>query len=53
MYGGGRWAGPVEKTNISVSSSGPPIFLANAYLAIADDQLPNNFGNADGILGRA
>ncbi len=53
MYGTGGWAGPLITTNISISASGPDLTLPNAYLAIADDQLPNNFGNADGILGLA
>lgn len=53
LYGTGGWAGPVVKTNIGVNTSGAPIVLSSAYLAIADDQLPNNFGNSDGILGLA
>jgi hypothetical protein len=53
MYGTGGWAGPVVTTNLSLVASGPGLALSNAYLAIADDQLPNNFGNADGILGLA
>ncbi len=52
-YGTGGWAGPVVTTNLSIGTSGPEIVLNNAYMAIADDQLPNNFGNADGILGLA
>ncbi len=53
MYGTGGWAGPVVTTNLSIGTSGAALTLSNAYLAIADDQLPNNFGNADGILGLA
>lgn len=53
MYGTGGWAGPLVTTNITIGTSGSPLTLDDAYLAIADDQLPNNFGEADGILGLA
>lgn len=53
MYGTGGWAGPLATTDLGISASGQTITLDDAYLAIADDQLPNNFGNADGILGLA
>jgi hypothetical protein len=53
MYGTGGWAGPLVTTTLSLGTSGDAIKLANAYLAVADDQLPNNFGSADGILGLA
>lgn len=51
LYGTGGWAGPLVTTNVSLGKSAP--LLKNAYLAIADDQLPDNFGAADGILGLA
>jgi hypothetical protein len=53
MYGTGGWAGPLVTTSLSLSTSGSALTLDGAYLAIADDQLPNTFGNADGILGLA
>ena len=53
LYGTGGWAGPLVTTNVSISASGSALVLSDAFLAIADDQLPNNFGNADGILGLA
>lgn len=53
LYGTGGWAGPLVTTSITIGAAGPVLTLQNAYLAIADDQLPNNFGNADGILGLA
>ncbi|MHB1556327.1 MAG: pepsin-like aspartic protease [Isosphaeraceae bacterium] len=53
FYGTGGWAGPLVTTNITIGAAGPDLTLQNAYLALADDQLPNNFGNADGILGLA
>ncbi len=53
LYGTGGWIGPLVTTNIAISAGGQSIAIPNAYLAIADDQLPNNFGAADGILGLA
>jgi hypothetical protein len=40
-------------TNIVLGTGSQALTLQNAYLAVADDQLPNNFGTADGILGLA
>jgi hypothetical protein len=48
-YGTGGWAGPLVTTNIGFGD----VTLNNAYLALALDQLPHNFGAADGILGLA
>lgn len=53
MYGTGGWAGPLVLTDLSIGTGSSLVSLNGAYLAIADDQLPNNFGNADGILGLA
>jgi hypothetical protein len=53
MYGTGGWAGPLVTTNISFGAGKGGVTLNNAYLALALDQLPNNFGAADGILGLA
>jgi hypothetical protein len=52
-YGTGGWAGPLVTTTLLLGTGGQALTLQNAYLAIADDQLPNNFGAADGILGLA
>jgi hypothetical protein len=53
LYGTGGWIGPMVTTDIAMGTSGDELTLPGAYLAIADDQLPNNFGEADGILGLA
>lgn len=53
IYGTGGWIGPVVTTDVAMGSPGQEITLRGAYLALADEQLPNNFGNADGILGLA
>jgi hypothetical protein len=53
LYGTGGWIGPVVTTSVAMGTPGQEVSLQGAYLAIADDQLPNNFGNADGILGLA
>ena len=52
-YGTGGWAGPVITTTVDMGLPGANITLQNSFLAIADDQQPQNFGNADGILGLA
>jgi Eukaryotic aspartyl protease len=52
MYGTGGWSGPVIQTSLSMGSAGQEASITT-YLAIADEQLPNNFGPADGILGLA
>ena len=52
-YVTGGWAGPVLNTVISVSGAGGSAGLNNGAVAVALDQLPNNFGAADGILGLA
>ena len=49
----GGWAGPVLNTVIGLNGSGGSISLNNGAVAVALDQLPNNFGAADGILGLA
>jgi Eukaryotic aspartyl protease len=51
-YGTGGWSGPVIQTSLSIGSAGQEASVTT-YMAIADDQLPNNFGPADGILGLA
>jgi hypothetical protein len=38
---------------VAFGTSGTALTLDSAYLALALDQLPNNFGKADGILGLA
>jgi len=52
-YGTGGWAGPVVMTNLTMGSGGNAVKLNNAPMAIAAEQEPNNFGDADGILGLA
>jgi Eukaryotic aspartyl protease len=52
-YGTGGWAGPVVMTNLTVGTGASAITLKNAPMAVADEQEPNNFGAADGILGLA
>jgi hypothetical protein len=49
LYGTGGWAGPVLGTQVSLGG----VSLAGAQIALALDQEPNNFGEADGILGLA
>jgi Eukaryotic aspartyl protease len=51
-YGTGGWSGPVIVTSVSMGSAGREASV-RAFLAIADEELPNNFGAADGILGLA
>lgn len=51
-YGTGGWSGPVLQTTLSMGS-GANQASVNAYVAIADEQLPHNLGPADGILGLA
>ena len=51
-YGTGGWSGPVLETTLSMGS-GDNHASVKTYIAIADDQLPNNLGPADGILGLA
>jgi hypothetical protein len=53
LYGTGGWAGPVVNTSIGMGVAGNKVSLANAFLAVADEQQPHNFGPADGILGLA
>jgi hypothetical protein len=53
VYGTGGWAGPVVMTNLTMGSGASAATLKNAPMAIADEQEPNNFGAADGILGLA
>ena len=50
LYGTGGWAGPVLGTQVF---SWHGMALAGAQIALAIDQEPNNFGDADGILGLA
>jgi len=52
MYGTGGWSGPVIQTSLSMGSAGQETSVST-YMAIVDEQLPNNFGPADGILGLA
>lgn len=52
-YGTGGWAGPLVKTKVSFGANEDAIALEQAYVAITDASLPDNFGNADGILGLA
>jgi hypothetical protein len=52
-YGTGGWAGPVIMTNLTMGPAENGVTLKNAPLAIAAEQEPNNFGDADGILGLA
>ena len=52
-YGTGGWAGPVITTTVDMGLPGVDVTLKSSFLAITDDQQPNNFGNADGILGLA
>jgi len=52
-YGTGGWAGPMIQTNVTMGVQGSSVTLQNSFLAVADDQQPHNFGNADGILGLA
>jgi hypothetical protein len=51
-YGTGGWSGPVLETTLSMGS-GSNQASVKTYIAIADEQLPNNLGPADGILGLA
>lgn len=51
-YGTGGWSGPVIQTSLSMGSAGQEASVTT-YMAVADEQLPNNFGPADGILGLA
>ena len=51
-YGTGGWSGPVIQTSLGMGSAGEEASVTT-YMAIADEQLPNNFGPADGILGLA
>jgi len=51
-YGTGGWSGPVIQSSISMGSAGREASVP-AFLAIADEQLFNNFAPADGILGLA
>jgi hypothetical protein len=51
-YGTGGWSGPVLETTLSMGSDGNQASV-KSYVAIADEQLPNNLGPADGILGLA
>jgi Eukaryotic aspartyl protease len=53
LYGTGGWIGPMITSEVAMGIAGSEIALQSAYVAIADDQLPNNFGEADGILGLA
>jgi len=52
-YGSEGWAGPLVRTDLTIGESNRAITLSKVPLAIADDQLPHNFGAADGILGLA
>jgi hypothetical protein len=52
-YGTGGWAGPLVQTKVSFGVAENSITLDQAYVAITDASLPDNFGNADGILGLA
>jgi hypothetical protein len=49
LYGTGGWAGPVLETTIGLGG----VTLPEAFIAVADVQEANNFGQADGILGLA
>ncbi|HLI86032.1 MAG TPA: pepsin-like aspartic protease [Bryobacteraceae bacterium] len=53
VYGTGGWAGPVVLTDLTMGADGESVTLKNAPMAIASEQEPNNFGDADGILGLA
>jgi hypothetical protein len=52
-YGTGGWAGPVVMTDLTFGPTGGAVNLKNAPMALADEQEPDNFGDADGILGLA
>ena len=52
-YGTGGWAGPLVATRVSFGVDDKAVALQEAYLAITDASLPDNFENADGILGIA
>jgi Eukaryotic aspartyl protease len=52
-YGTGGWAGPLVTSRVSFGVDDEVVSLDEAYLAITDASLPDNFGNADGILGIA
>jgi hypothetical protein len=49
QYGTGGWGGPVVETMVTFNS----VSLPKAFVAVADVQEPDNFGQADGILGLA
>jgi|HubBroStandDraft_6_1064221.scaffolds.fasta_scaffold76524_3 hypothetical protein len=51
-YGTGGWSGPVIETSLTMGAAGQEVSVTT-YLAITDEQLPNNLGQADGILGLA
>jgi hypothetical protein len=51
-YGTGGWSGPVLETTLSMGSGGNQASV-KTYIAIADEQLPHDLGQADGILGLA
>jgi len=51
-YGTGGWSDPVIQTSLSMGSAGQEVSITT-YMAIADEQLPHNFGAADGVLGLA
>ena len=51
-YGTGGWSGPVIETTLSMGS-GRHHASVKTYIAIADEQLAQNFAPADGILGLA
>jgi Eukaryotic aspartyl protease len=51
-YGTGGWSGPVLETKLTMGSGDNQASTAT-YIALTDDQLPHNFGPADGILGLA
>ncbi len=51
-YGTGGWSGPVLETTLSMGCGGSEAEV-KSYIAIADEQIPNDLGPADGILGLA
>ncbi len=52
IYGTGGWSGPVVKTALSMGTGNQGVSL-DTYIALTDEQVPHNFGAADGILGLA
>ena len=52
QYGTGGWTGPVVQTTVRMGEPGASASVT-AFVALTDEQEPQNFGPADGILGLA